>query len=102
MKNLLIAGALALALFSAPVVAQEDECLTLSEVEVLVTEGGNPIKRVPDDELPAFLTGIAPILGGAIPEGTTAAIVAMLGEVIVFGLEINGCMTPPIPFPTGV
>lgn len=100
MRNLLIAGAMALALFSTPVVAQE-ECMTLSEVQAVVEGNGAPFKKVPDEELADFLAGVAPILGG-IPEGTTAAIVAMLGDTQVFGLEINGCMTPPIPFPMGV
>lgn len=100
MKNLLIAGALAFALFASPVAAQE-ECLKLADVQAMLDAESNPHKMVPADELAQFLEGIAPVLGG-IPDGTTAAIVAMLGETAVFGLEINGCMTPPIVFPSEV
>jgi hypothetical protein len=99
MKTLALAGALALALCVSPVVAQE--CATMADVQAIVEGNGAPFKQVPADELQAFLEGVAPILGG-IPEGTTGAIVAMIGDTPVFGLEIDGCMSPPIPFPTGV
>ena len=97
MKNLLIAGALAFALFAVPAAAQE--CETIDHVQAAVESGGFPFMRVPDDELAAFLEAIAPAIGGVVPEGVTAAVVAMIGETPVFGLEINGCMSPPIPFP---
>jgi hypothetical protein len=100
LKSLALAGALAFALFSAPVVAQE--CTTLADAQAQVEANGFPFKKVPDEELATFLEAIAPILGGTVPEGVTAAIVAMLGETPVFGLEIGGCMTPPIAFPAGV
>lgn len=58
---------------------------------------GGVFRRVPDDELADFLTGVAPILGGVVE--ADAAVVAMIGDTPVFGLEIDGCMTPPIPFP---
>lgn len=57
---------------------------------------------VSDDKIQAFVDNVAePILGGDI-EGVTAVILADFGKfggTIVFGLEINGCMTPPIPLP---
>lgn len=100
LKSLALAGALALALLSAPVVAQE--CTTLEMAQAQVEANGGPFKKVPDDELAAFLEAVAPILGGSVPEGVTAAVVAMIGDTPVFGLEIAGCMSPPIAFPTGV
>lgn len=100
MKTLALAGALALALFSAPVVAQE--CTTIEMAQAMVEADGGLFMKVPDDELAAFLESVAPILGGTVPDGVTAGVVATIGDTPVFGLEIAGCMSPPIAFPTGV
>jgi hypothetical protein len=46
----------------------------------------------------AFIDGtVAPVLG-EVPEGITTVLVAILGDVMVFGLEIDGCMSPPVGF----
>ena len=95
MKNLLFAGALALALFSAPVVAQE--CETLDGVKTMLDGYGIQYTVVPADELAAFLASV-----GAKPEGVTNAIVALMGDRPVWGIEIDGCLTEPAPFPANV
>ena len=101
MKNLLIAGALALALFSAPVAAQE--CDTLDYVKSLLDGNGMTYTEIPADEVQGFLDGTVKAVLGEVPAGVTKVLVAILGEQMVFGLEIGGCMTPPIPFAsTGV
>jgi hypothetical protein len=41
---------------------------------------------------------VKPALFGTVPEGVTAVLVAILGDAMVFGLEIDGCMSPPIAF----
>ena len=96
LKSALLAGAVALAM-SSPVFA----CDTLEGVKEILKAQGASFSVVPADELEEFVDGIVPVIGGE-PEGVTNAIVATMGEVVVFGLEIDGCMTPPIPFPLGV
>jgi hypothetical protein len=96
MKNLVIAGALALALFSAPVAAQE--CDTLDYVKSLLDGNGMTYTEVPANEVQGFLDGTVKTVLGQVPEGVTRVLVAILGDKMVFGLEIGGCMTPPIPF----
>lgn len=96
MKNLLIAGALAFALFSAPVAAQE--CDTLDSVKAILDEGKIVYTEVPAAEVQGFLDGTVKAVLGEVPAGVTRVLVAILGDKMVFGLEIGGCMTPPIAF----
>lgn len=94
MLKLALAGALAFAL-SSPVVAQE--CETLADVETILVAQNVSFVVVPDDQLEMFLASL-----GKAPDAATHAIVAIFGETPVYGLEIDGCMTPPVPLPTEV
>ena len=95
--KLALAGALALALFTAPVVAQE--CQSLPEVQAILDGNGMTHTMVPADDMAGFLEGTVEPIVGELPDGSvTGVLVAILGDVMVFGLEIDGCMTPPIPF----
>ncbi len=98
-KSAMLAGALALAL-SFPVAAQE--CTTMNDVKAILKDPST-YTEVPTDEMQGFLNGTVKAVLGEVPAGVTAVLVAILGDKMVFGLEIGGCMTPPIPFAsTGV
>lgn len=95
---ILYSGALLIVAGAAfPLQSAAQACTTIAEVQAAVESNGGVFKRVPDAELPAFLESLAPVLG-SVPVAD-AAVVAMIGETPVFGLEIDGCMTPPIQFP---
>ncbi len=95
MFKLALAGAFALALSTA-VAAQE--CQTLPEVQAILDGNEMTHTMVPEKDVAGFLEGtVRPVLG-TVPEGVTAVLVAILGDAMVFGLEIDGCMSPPIAF----
>lgn len=99
-KSAMLAGALALAL-SFPVVAQE--CDTLDAVKLMLDTNGMTYTEVPADDVAGFLDGTVKAVLGEVPSGVTAVLVAILGDKMVFGLEIGGCLTPPTVFAsTGV
>lgn len=91
----LLAGVLALAVFVSPAAALG--CETIDYVTNLLDGMGIAYVRIPADELASFSVSV-----GAKPEVVTNAIVALAGDVPVYGLEIDGCMTPPTPLPLGV
>jgi len=95
MFKLALAGAFALAL-SFPVAAQE--CQSLTEVQAILDGNKMTHTVIPADEIAGFLEGTAKPVMGEVPEGVTAVLVAILVDTMVFGLEIDGCMTPPIAF----
>ena len=95
MFKLPLIGALLLALVS-PVAAQE--CDTLVAVQGILDSQGSTNTVVPADDMQGFIDGtVAPLLG-EVPEGVTSVLVAIIGDVMVFGLEIDGCMSPPFAF----
>lgn len=94
-KLALLAGALAIA-FSFPVSAQG--CQTLPEVQAILDGNEMTHTMVPEKDVAGFLEGTVKAVLGQVPEGVTAVLVAILGDAMVFGLEIDGCMSPPIQF----
>jgi hypothetical protein len=95
-KLALLAGALAIA-FSFPVSAQG--CQTLPEVQAILDGNEMTHTMVPEKDMADFIENtVKPALFGTVPEGVTAVLVAILGDAMVFGLEIDGCMSPPIAF----
>jgi hypothetical protein len=99
MLKLALAGALALAL-SVPAVAQECPVTTLDAATALMSEQGTTFMLLAPDAIPTFVDEIAePVLGGAEIEGVTNVIVASLNGLAVFGLEIDGCLSAPVPMP---
>jgi hypothetical protein len=87
MKNLLIAGALAIA-FSFPVAA----CETVEDVAAMAERGGGTIDVIEGDLLEQF----AGAVGATIPDGATRAIFVSGPGGAAFGFEMpNGCLTDP-------
>lgn len=95
MKNLLIAGALAFALFSAPVVASE----TVESVAQLAKDGGGVMEIFEGDLMVEFVAAV----GAIVPEGATRAVFVAGKGGAAYGFEMpDGCLTGPIFIQGGI
>jgi hypothetical protein len=97
MKTLLIAGALAFALFSAPVVAQE--CDTIESVSQMALGYGGSAEVIPGDLLDQF----AKAVGGSVPDGAKRGLFISGDGGAAYGFEMeDGCLTPPTFIKPGI
>lgn len=99
MNKLLIAGALALALFSAPVAAQE--CTTIEDVRAMSAAGGPGaiFEVIPGDLLDQF----AEAMKTKVPEGAKRGLFISGPGGTAYGFEMpGGCLTDPTFVKPGV
>lgn len=93
LRNLLIAGALALAL-SVPAAAQE--CLyPFDETLATLQDNGMATVVVADEDLPAIVAKVEELTGVEL-DGVTRAFFVNTGVSVLIGLEVDGCLMPPI------
>jgi uncharacterized membrane protein len=84
-----------------PVVAQEQRCTyTLSStVEMLATMGEFNVVLEPEGRA-RFVRDLEALIGFRFP-AVSNVLLATFGGQLVYGLEINGCLGSPQPFPFG-
>lgn len=81
--------------FVNPAYAQE--CTLKSEVLEIFARDKTEFRDLPAEEMEYFLANVAPNFVNIDPSvKVTSVIIATLNGAIVFGMEIDGCLTPPI------
>lgn len=100
MRFLTTIGLLCAALFSSPAVAQEACTYTFDDVlKNQIVAGGHPATVVPTESIPEMLEGLSDMTGDEY-DGVTRAFVANVSGTILLGLEVGGCLLPPIVIAT--
>lgn len=85
---------------AGPVVAQDTCQFNMTDTIASLSEQGVPHVIIAEaDAVQKFVDEVAEPIVGAEVEGATAVLLANLPQGIAFGLEVDGCLLPPVIIP---
>lgn len=107
MKNLLSAGALVLALLGpvylgslSPASAQDACRFTVESAVADITKDGTPYMVIDDPDAVKALVVLLVMAKEVVPPGVTRILLAQFNDGHKFyGVEVKGCLSPPLPLP---